>query len=89
MNWVIIGPRNGLLPVRRQAVAWINADLLSIGLLGTYLNWNYIIYIQENAMENANMASILSRSEGVGGWGWGWGWGWGGGGGGGGLKLLV
>ena len=30
-----IGPGNGLSPFRRQAITWTNADLLSIGPLGT------------------------------------------------------
>ena len=34
-NWVSIGSGNGLAPVWRQAIAWTNADLLSIGPLGT------------------------------------------------------
>ena len=35
VNWVSIGSGNGLSPVRRQAITWTNAKLLSIGLLGT------------------------------------------------------
>ena len=35
MNWVSIGSDNGLLPIRRQAIIWTNAGLLSIGPLGT------------------------------------------------------
>ena len=50
-----IGSGNGLSPVRRQAVTWTNAGSLQIGLLGTKfqwkLNWNFIIFIQENALE--------------------------------------
>ena len=38
VNWVSIGSDNGLAPVRRQAITWTNADLLSIGPLGTYLS---------------------------------------------------
>ena len=34
-NWVIIGSGNGLMPVCRQAITWINDDLLSIRLFGT------------------------------------------------------
>ena len=30
MNWNKIGSGNGLSPVRRQAITWINTDLLSI-----------------------------------------------------------
>ena len=55
-NWVSIGPGNGLSPVRRQAITWTNADLLSIGLLGTNFseirNGNTKIFIHENAFEN-------------------------------------
>ena len=35
VNWVIIGTCNGLSPVRRQAITWTNAGLISIGPLGT------------------------------------------------------
>ena len=35
MNCVSIGPDNGLSPVRRQAIIWTFAGLLTIGLLGT------------------------------------------------------
>ena len=38
MNWVSIGSDNGLSPVRRQAITWTNADLLSIALLWTYFS---------------------------------------------------
>ena len=34
-NWVNIGSGNGLSPDRHQAITWTNADLLSIGPLGT------------------------------------------------------
>ena len=36
MNKVNIGSDNGLPPVRRQAITRTNADLLSIGNLGTH-----------------------------------------------------
>ena len=52
VNWAIIGSGNGLSPIRRQAITWTNAGLLSIGLLGTNFNRNSIIFIQENAFEN-------------------------------------
>ena len=32
MNWVSIVSHNGLAPIRRQAITWTNADLLSITL---------------------------------------------------------
>ena len=35
VNWASIGSGYGLPPVRRQAITWTNADLLSIGPLGT------------------------------------------------------
>ena len=30
VNWLSLGSGNGLSPVRRQAITWTNADLLSI-----------------------------------------------------------
>ena len=41
MNWVNTGSGNGLLPVRRQAITWTNAGLLSIGPLG--MNFSEIL----------------------------------------------
>ena len=35
VNWIIIDSGNGLAPVRCQAIARPNADLLSLGLSGT------------------------------------------------------
>ena len=35
VNWAIIGSGNDLSPVRRQAIPWSNAGLLSTGFLGT------------------------------------------------------
>ena len=35
VNWMGIGPGNGLSPVRHQAITWTNADLLSFGPLRT------------------------------------------------------
>ena len=37
-NPTIVGPDNDLAPVRRQAITWTNADLLSIGPLETYFS---------------------------------------------------
>ena len=34
VNWISIGSVNGLAPIRRQAIIWTNASLLSIGRLG-------------------------------------------------------
>ena len=42
MNWVSIGSGNGLSPALRQAITWTNADLLSIGPLGTTFSENWI-----------------------------------------------
>ena len=44
--WVIIGPGNGLSPVRHQAITWTNVGLLSVGLLGTYFSeiWIGIVF---------------------------------------------
>ena len=38
MNWVNSSPDNGLLPIQCQAITWTNADLISIGSLGTNFN---------------------------------------------------
>ena len=68
-NWVIIGPGNGLFPVWCQAIIWINAALLSIGLMGTYFNeiWIGILSFSFNKMHlkmsSAKMAAILSRGR--------------------------
>ena len=37
-KFTIIGSDNGLVPSRRQAIIWTNAELMLIGLLGTHLN---------------------------------------------------
>ena len=44
-NRVSIDSDNGLSPVRRQAITWTNAAVLSIGLLGTYFSeiWIWIL----------------------------------------------
>ena len=54
MNWVFIGPDNGLVPVWHQAITWTNAALLSIGLMGTYFSeiWLGILSLAlKNAIE--------------------------------------
>ena len=60
---------NGLSPVRRQAITWINAGLLSIGLLGTDFSeiWIGILSfslkkIHPN-LSSAKMSAILSRGR--------------------------
>ena len=35
VNYTIIGSHNGLSPIRRQAIIWTNAGILSIEPLGT------------------------------------------------------
>ena len=67
---IIIDSDNGLAPVRRQAIIWTNAGILSIGPFNwNKLQWkfnrNSYIFIQENAFENVvwKMASILSRPQ--------------------------
>ena len=69
MNWVSTGSDNGLSPVRRQAITWANAHLLSIGPLGTNCREIRIKtqkhFIQENVFENVlgETAFILSRGR--------------------------
>ena len=43
MNWVIIGPGNGLSPVRRQAITLTNADVLSMTAIATNFSEIFII----------------------------------------------
>ena len=51
-----IASGNGLLPVRCQVITYTNADLLSIGPLGTKPRWNFyqnrLIFIQKFWSEN-------------------------------------
>ena len=67
VNWAIIGSYNGLSPLRRQAITWPNAGLLSIGLLRTNLSeiWIGILPIPFKKMHlkisSAKMAPFLSR----------------------------
>ena len=67
MNWVSIGSGNGLSPVRRQAITWTRADLLSIGPLGTYFNEMRIeiLFIKEIAFENVvyEIATIFAMGD--------------------------
>ena len=69
MNWVNIGSGNGLSPVRRQAITWTNADLLSIGPLGTNFReiWIEILTFwlkkMRLKMTSAKMATILYRGR--------------------------
>ena len=69
INRVSISSDNGLLPMQGQAITWINAGLLSIGLLGTYFSeiWIRILWLSFKKMQlkmlSANMADILSRGR--------------------------
>ena len=69
VNWVSIISGNDLSPVRRQAITWNNADLLSIGPLGTNFGeiWIKIRSFQfmkmHMKMSSAKMAAILSRGD--------------------------
>ena len=67
VNWVIIGSGNGMSPVRRQAIIWTNAGLLSIELLGTSFSEIGIGILSFSCkkmhlkMSSAQEAAILSR----------------------------
>ena len=70
MNWDIIGPDNGLSPVRRQAIIWANDALLLIGPSGTNCSETWLKYNEiEFNMSFANWRS-LCRGLYVIYWGW-------------------
>ena len=64
---IIIG--NGLLPVRRQAITWTNAGLLSIGSLGTNFSEpqikmkNFSLMKMHLKMSSAKLVAIMSRGR--------------------------
>ena len=58
VNWVIIGSGNGLLPLRRQAIVWINAGILSIRSFGT--NFGEILIKIQNFSFTKMHLKILS-----------------------------
>ena len=62
INQVNIGSDNALSPIRRQAIIWTDAGLLSIGPLRTNFTK---LFIHENAFENivCGMAAILSKER--------------------------
>ena len=64
VNQASTGSDNGFSPIRRQAIIWTSAGLLSIWLLGS-LNQNTKFIIHENASENIvyKKAAILSRAR--------------------------
>ena len=57
------------MPIRRQTITWTNADSLSIGTLGTNVQWNLnqstIVFIQKHAFKNVvcEMDAILSGGD--------------------------
>ena len=53
MEWLIIGPGNGLVPNRRQAITWTNADLLAIVSLGTNFRERWIEMQKKKSKKNA------------------------------------
>ena len=66
MNQVTIGSDNGLSPIRRQAIIWTNAVLMSfVPLLTNFgeILINKKLFIHENVADNivCEMAAILSR----------------------------
>ena len=64
MNWIIISSGNGLSPIRRQAITWTNAGLLSSGRLGINLSeikWKF--KKMHLKMSSAKTAAILSRRD--------------------------
>ena len=69
MTWVSIASDNGLSPVRRQAITWTNAGLLSIGPLERNvceIRIKYKSFIQENAVDNVVCevaASVFGADE--------------------------
>ena len=71
VTWASIGSGNGLSPVRRQAIAWTNAGLLSISLLGTNFSeirlgiLSFSFKETHLKLSSAKMSAILSRKRGV------------------------
>ena len=62
VNWVSIGSGNGLSSVRCQAITWTNADLLSVGPLGTNFS-EILIEIQafSSKKRHMKMSSAIFR----------------------------
>ena len=58
---------NGLLPIWHQAIIQTYACLLSIGPLQTYFKWNLnritIVFIEENAFENATCKMLFHDNK--------------------------
>ena len=69
MNCVSIGSDNGLSHVKRQAIIWTNAGLLSIGPLWTIfieilIQMQHVSFMKMHMKtSSAKMATILSRGD--------------------------
>ena len=69
MNWVSIVSGNGLSPVRRQAITWTNAGLLSIGLIGINFSeirigiLSFSLKKMHLKLSSAKMVTILSQER--------------------------
>ena len=69
VNWVSIGPGNGLSPFRCQAITWTSAGLLSVGLLGNFFSEiqiripSILFKKMHLKLSSAKMAAILSRGR--------------------------
>ena len=72
VKWVSNNSGNGLSPVRRRAITWINAGLLSIGLLGiNFIHFSEIgigilsfsFRKMHLKLSSAKMVAILSRGR--------------------------
>ena len=58
VNWVIIGSGNGLSPVWRQAITWINDALLSIGHYGTNFRPEYTRFLTWKCITKCHLRRI-------------------------------
>ena len=66
VNWVSIGSGNGLSPVRRLAVTWINVDIVpELDKFQWNSNRSTKLFIHENTFENVvyEMGAILSSGR--------------------------
>ena len=69
MNWVSFGSRNGLPPLRRQAIIWTYVGLFSILLPGTIfseIRLEILLYSSKKVhlkLPSAKMAAIFSNGD--------------------------
>ena len=61
-NWVSIGSDNGLLAIRRQAIILTNAEILSIGPLGTNFS-EILIRIQTFSFKKMHLKRLQIGSH--------------------------